>query len=182
MNPPTICITVLTVAQAALLLAVRPAAERWLRRPRPWRVTVIANSAVLSVFLWHLSAFIAASAALAGLGVPLPAMGSAHWWLLKPLWLAVSFVLLAVILFAVSPAERRAVPPRGSRGPAWLMVAAAFACGAGFAAIAVTGFTDLLTLGGSIFGIPLSPAIGAALLVGGWSVSLGARRLLVRMR
>ncbi len=47
------------------------------------------------------------------------------------------------------------------------MVTATFAAGAGFAAIAVTGFTDLLLFGGLVFDVPLSPAVGAILLATG---------------
>jgi peptidoglycan/LPS O-acetylase OafA/YrhL len=170
MSPPTICIVLLTVAQAALLLAIRPGAQRWLGRPRPWRLTMAANSVVLSVFLWHLTAFIGASAVLIGMGVPLPALGSAEYWLLKPAWLASALVVLALLLVLVGPLERRTVPPTPTRGPAWLMVTATFAAGAGFAAIAVTGFTDLLSFGGRVFDVPLSPAVGAVLLATGWLI------------
>jgi fucose 4-O-acetylase-like acetyltransferase len=172
MSPPTLCIVLLTVAQAALLLTVRPRVTRWLERPGPWRRTVAANSVVMSVFLWHLTAFIAASVALIGLGVALPPLGSTHWWLLKPVWLVTALVALAVILPAVSPVERRQPHPRATAGPLWLMFAAALACGAGIAAIAAAGFNDLFTIGGrSVFGVPVSPGIGATLLLMGWATA-----------
>ena len=175
MSPPTICIVLLTVAQAALLLAVRASAERWLHRPLPWRLTVAANSVVLTVFLWHLTAFIVASALLIAAGAGLPPLGSASYWLLKPLWVLTAALVLLVLLLLAAPVERRSSRPPRTWGAGWVMVVAALAAGSGFAAVAVTGFTDLLSFSGSVFAVPLSPAVGAVLLAVGWLLPYVAR-------
>ncbi len=168
MSPPTTPILVLTVAQAALLLAARRPLQRWLTRPGPWRATIVVNLAVLSVFLWHLTAYIAVGAALLALGLPVEPVGTLAWWGQKVLLLALSLGVLVAIVAAVSPVERwptrrRAPGRRGRR------VLGAVAAVVGLAGLALAGFAEPFTVGGrALLGVRLSPAVAFALLAGGW--------------
>ncbi len=56
MSPPTVCLAVLTMLQVAVVMLVRPAAQRWLQRDRVWTVTVAGNGMIMTIFLWHLTA------------------------------------------------------------------------------------------------------------------------------
>lgn len=169
MSPPTVVIVLLTVVQAGLLLAARPAIVRWLTRPRVWRATVAGNGVVLSLFLWHLTAFVAATAVLTAVGVPLYAVGSAAWWGTKPLWLAAALVALAALVVITSPVERRSRGPVGDPERPWLPALAVVLGAAGLAAIAAAGFTDILHTGGRrLLGVGVSPVLGVGLLAAGW--------------
>jgi hypothetical protein len=55
MNPPSLCIVALTVWLVGLAMLVRDPVGRWLTRPRPWTLVVTAGSALMTLFLWHLT-------------------------------------------------------------------------------------------------------------------------------
>ena len=99
MSPPSLCIVALTVWLAGLAMLIRPAVTRWLRRPRPWTVVVTAGSALMTVFLWHLTALVLAVLALHPLGLTDLTPGTALWWALRPVWVLAGAALL--------------LPPRG---------------------------------------------------------------------
>ena len=77
----------------------------------------------MTAFLWHLTAMFVATAVVTGLGLAQPAVGSAAWWLLRPLWLAVLALFTAVTGAALprSPTgrgrDRRGRPGRPALGP-----------------------------------------------------------------
>jgi fucose 4-O-acetylase-like acetyltransferase len=171
MSPPTLCIVLLTVAQTMALLAVRSGLTRWLRSARVWRVVVVANGGLLTVFLWHLTAFVIVAAGFAGAGMPLPAAGSRSWWLAKPLWLASTVVVLGVLVALALPVERKALfaRPRAGDGGAAPAYVAVLTVAAGLAVIAATGLTELTEAHGRhLLGVRASPLAGVVLLVGGY--------------
>ena len=173
MSPPTVVILVLGLAQAALLLAAHAPLARWLERPRVWRATIVANLVVLTAFLWHLTALIAAGAALLALGVPVVEPGTAAWWLERPLWLGAASVVLLLLVLGLSPVERWPVPPVAD-GHVTRRVAGALAAFVGLAGLALAGFAHPFQAGrGDLLGLHLSPAVAVALLVGGWLAARG---------
>lgn len=173
MSPPTLVILVLGVAQGAVLLAAHDRLARWLERPRVWRATIVANLVVLTTFLWHLTALIAAGAMLLALGLPVVDPGSAEWWLERPLWLVGATVVLALLVLALSPVERR----RGPNPAAGHVVRRCVGIGAAFlglAGLALAGFGHPFEAGrGDLLGLHLSPAVAVVLLVGGWLAARG---------
>ena len=178
MSPPTVVILVLGAAQAAVLLAAHDPLARWLERPRVWRATIVANLVVLTAFLWHLTALVAGGAALLALGLPVVAPGTTDWWLERPLWLAAATAVLAGLVLALSPVERGRVPTPtpGHVARRALGMVAAFL---GLAGLALAGFAHPFEAGrGDLLGLRLAPAVGVALLVGGWLSARGpaARR------
>lgn len=173
MSPPTVVILVLGVAQASLLLAAHGPLARWLRRPRVWRVTVVANLVVLTTFLWHLTALIAAGATLLAVGVPVVEPGTTQWWLERPLWLGAACVVLGLLVLALSPMERRPPPP-SAPGHLTRRVGGALAAFVGLAGLALAGFAHPFEAGrGDLLGLHLSPAVSVALLVAGWLSARG---------
>jgi hypothetical protein len=46
-NPPTLALMALAATQVGVVLALQPAANRWLRRTRPWTAVVASNAVVL---------------------------------------------------------------------------------------------------------------------------------------
>jgi hypothetical protein len=102
MSPPSLCIVALTVWLVGLAMLVRPPLIRWLERPHPWTLVVTAGSALMTLFLWHLTALVLAVLVLHPLGLTEPAPGTPVWWALRPLWVLVPAALLVplVALFA----------------------------------------------------------------------------------
>lgn len=157
-SPPTVALVALTVLQLGLALLVRPAANRWLARPRVWTAVIAINARAMTVFLWHLTALVAVAAVVVPTGVfGDHAAGTAGWWLTRPLWLAVLVVALAPLVVAFGRFERL-----GSRPAPTTPVRAAvgvLALTAAFGLLATHGFRPT----GGPAGLPVA-AIGALAL------------------
>ncbi|MGB8651929.1 MAG: acyltransferase family protein [Mycobacteriales bacterium] len=176
MSPPTVCVLLLTFAQVGLLLAARPVLLRWLERPRVWRTTIAANLVVLTVFLWHLTAYVVAAGLLRAAGRGVPSPGSTGWWLSKPVDVLLAAVVLLVLVLVCSPLERRdAGPP--SAGRLGTVVAGTLLAATGLAGLAASGFSHPFTTSGRpLLGVRFSPLPAALLLVVGWLLAAGIPR------
>ena len=111
MSPPTICLLVLTVFEVAIVMLLRPYAQRWLARPRVWTAVVAGNGVIMTIFLWHLTAALVALDVLYHVGFPQPAGGSALWWVTRPAWIAAAAVPLLALVALFGRIER----PRPAR-------------------------------------------------------------------
>lgn len=102
MGPPTLCILALTTWQLGLILLARPAVTRWLERPRAWQATIAVNVAIMTIYLWHMTAYAIVIAVFRPLGLGVPLDSTPRWWLERPFWIVVpGVVLLALVaLFA----------------------------------------------------------------------------------
>lgn len=72
MAPPTVCLLALMVLQVSIVMMLRDRATAWLERPRPWKFTIAVNSAIMTIFCWHLTAAVLLVSSLNALGVPFP--------------------------------------------------------------------------------------------------------------
>lgn len=158
LNPPTACLVVLGVAQLALFTFVRPALRRWAQRPRAQRIIARFGEWGMTLYLWHLPAFVLLAGVLLVLhdatGLPLPAPLTAEWWWTRPVWLVAAALVTAVVVRGFARWEQRPVAvPAGSgitRGLAVPVAVAVPAAIAGVGAVLVLGFgvwTALLSLG-----------------------------------
>ena len=180
MDPPTICVLALTVWLVGLALLFRPAASRWLQRPRPWTATVALNGVIMTVFLWHLTALMVAVVVLYPLGFPQPAVAGRTWWLLRPVWFAVLLVLLAGLVLLFGRLERPPNRERPDLAPTLRRSILAAVGGAlvflGVTGFAVSGLADFFAVGGrKLAGLSFSPAVSLAYLVLGWALVERAR-------
>jgi len=107
MSPPSAAILALAVWQIGAAMLLRARASAWLSHPRPWTRVVAINSMIMTLFLWHLSAMVAAIVILHPLGFGAETTTSARWWLERPLWVGASALLLAPLLLVFSRWERR---------------------------------------------------------------------------
>jgi len=80
------------------VLLLRPALTRWLQRPGPWRVTILGNAWIMTLFLWHMTAYLVAVLLLWPLGFGQEHEPTARWWLERPLWIAGPGVLLVALI------------------------------------------------------------------------------------
>jgi hypothetical protein len=160
--PPTLALVALAVWQCGAVLILQGAANRWLLRPRIWLRVVAANSMVMTLYLWNMSAAVLAAVLLLPTGIwPAAQPLSAGWWWLRLAWIAACAVCLIPFLLGFRWAER---PVRGEsasyRPPAPVALAGvAIAC-AGMGIVAAQAFP----VQGED---PLVPAIGVACLVAG---------------
>ncbi|WP_082452466.1 acyltransferase [Frigoribacterium sp. Leaf44] len=127
LNPPTVPLMVLGVAQICVLSLVHPALSR-LMSTSPARAVVFAiGSRGMTVYLWHLPVLIALLGFLLAVGGPLPQPSTATWWWTRlPIW-ALVIGLTCLVSLATARFERppRALPAGRRRASWWLIGAAA---------------------------------------------------------
>ncbi|MCH9027112.1 MAG: acyltransferase [Proteobacteria bacterium] len=140
--PPKITLLALAVFQFGLLLAVEKPMRRMLSGLRVWAATVLINSMIMTIYLWHLTVMviIVSLAYLAGgLGLGFEP-GSSEWWLTRPLWVAVLYAVLLPVALLMAPLERRARPPDAAVPAAARQVGGAVLICLGVALLALFGF------------------------------------------
>ncbi|NNF52665.1 MAG: acyltransferase [Gammaproteobacteria bacterium] len=137
--PPKITLLFLGIAQFGILLAIETPVRKWLAKSKVWAATILVNSMIMTVYLWHMTIMIILVGLLflaGGFGLGLEP-GSAAWWWSRPLWLAVLFALLLPVAAALAPLERRKGPQTIPQTPL-MLAGAALAC-LGLALLALFG-------------------------------------------
>ena len=141
-TPPKITLLALGVFQFGLLLALEAPMRRRLEGLRLWTATVLVNSMIMTVYLWHITVvvvFVAFLYLAGGFGLGIEP-GGLYWWLSRPLWIAVLLLLLLPVALLLSPLERRS---RGGdpapRSPAMQTGGATMVC-LGIALLAKFGY------------------------------------------
>jgi hypothetical protein len=178
MSPPTICLIALSVWQVSALMIARQRVSSWLQRPAVWGMVIAGNSAIMTMFLWHLTALMLAVVVLLPLGFPQPEVGSVGWWLLRPVWLAILCAATALFVLLLGRFERpgrsSASRVRGVGGAAAVAVTFVIIGVCGFA---VSGLVDVVNPNGrQLIALPVSPLINiAALVLGGLFFQLSRR-------
>jgi fucose 4-O-acetylase-like acetyltransferase len=165
--PPTLALLALGMAQAGLALTLEPVLRRWLQSERVWTGVVMVNGMIMTIYLWHLTAFVAVIAgawALGGIGLgALPA--SADWWLARPVWfalyIAVTLPLVALFVRFESPGRETADP---RQVPHWRLVTGLLLICAGLAMTAAISIASPLGVTGVRLWVVALPFVGAALI------------------
>lgn len=109
--PPTVCFLLGAVWAVGAVMLLRPVLARWLERARPWKATILVNGVIMTLFLWHMTAYLIVILALWPIGLGHQEDTTARWWLERPVWILVPGIVLAVIVVLVGRFER---PPRPS--------------------------------------------------------------------
>jgi fucose 4-O-acetylase-like acetyltransferase len=142
--PPTIALLALAMWQCGAMLTFEDAARRWLERPRVWLGVVVANSMVMTSYLWNMSAAVLAALILLPTGLaPQPEPLTAAWWWLRLGWIAACALCLVPFLFAFRWAERPGAPPPPAPagwGGLAVSIAGVAAASAGMSIIAAAAF------------------------------------------
>ncbi|HET8525144.1 MAG TPA: acyltransferase [Actinomycetota bacterium] len=113
--PPTVCFLLACIWSVGAVMLLRPWLSRWLQRPAPWKVTISLNSVIMTLFLWHMTAYFVVLLALWPIGVGHQQDSTAAWWLLRPVFIGLSAIVLAGIVAVVGRFERPAQPSAGPR-------------------------------------------------------------------
>jgi hypothetical protein len=105
--PTNATIAVVGVLQVAVALSVKPAVSRWLARRRVWKAVVTVNALIMTIFLWHMTALLAAVVTLEAAGLGLVERPAPAWWLRRPLWVVLPAVYLVPLVAAFHRFETR---------------------------------------------------------------------------
>jgi fucose 4-O-acetylase-like acetyltransferase len=165
--PPTLALFALGVAQTGLALALEPAGRRMLDNMRVWTATVLLNGMIMTVYLWHLTAFVVVMIAawlLGGIGL-YAEPGSSAWWLARPVWFALYIVTLLpmIALFARFEAART-MPERIAPVAHWRLVVGLLMVCTGLGLTAAISIASPLGVTGVRLWLVALPFVGAALI------------------
>jgi hypothetical protein len=166
--PPTLALFALGVAQVGLVLALEPLGRRMLDNATLWTATVLMNGMIMTVYLWHLTAFVLVMTVcwvlLGGFGLD-TVPGSGAWWAVRPVWFAIYIVVLLPMIAVFARHERSFSPVRGGRTvPRARVVAGVLLICVGLAATAGVTITSPDSLSGIRFSVVVAPFLGAALM------------------
>jgi hypothetical protein len=110
--PPKITLLALGVFQFGVLLSIEKPMGRLLSGLRIWAATVLINSMIMTLYLWHLTVMVIVVAIgyqLGGFGLGIEP-GTSDWWLTRPIWILVLYACLLPVTLLFSPLERRSLP------------------------------------------------------------------------
>jgi hypothetical protein len=140
--PPKITLLALAIFQFGLLLSIEGAMRRVLNNRRLWTAIVLINSMIMTVYLWHITIMVILISLLYlanGFGLGLEP-GTTEWWLSRPLWVVVLYVLLLPVALLMSPFERRGRPAAAGVPSAVRQVSGALTFCLGIALLARYGY------------------------------------------
>jgi surface polysaccharide O-acyltransferase-like enzyme len=123
LNPATVPLIVLGIAQVCILHLLYPALRRAMTLKPVLAATFFIGSRAMTIYLWHLPIIVALSGALFVTGVMDSEPGSGAWWATRPVFVLAVWVLLAALSFAVARWERPPAPAsEGSRTPGTIRI------------------------------------------------------------
>lgn len=141
--PPKLPLLVLGIAQFSLLLMLEAPINRLLKSVRIWAATVLVNSMIMTLYLWHISVMILVVFGgwlLGGVGFS-SEPGTSEWWLTRPIWIFGLYLLLFPFALLLSPIERSMRPPNWNTNGITLVAGAVMIC-LGIAVLSMFGMAN----------------------------------------
>ena len=178
--PPTLALLALGIAQTGIALALEPAARRMLESARLWTGVVLVNGMIMTIYLWHLTAFVLVLVIawlMGGVGLNV-APGSGAWWMARPLWFGLYLIALTplIMLFAGFEQARRTEKDRPApQIPTWRRLIALLLICIGLAATAAISIASPMGVTGVRLWVVALPFIGTALAGFGPAYDLSQR-------
>ena len=165
--PPTLALLALGIAQTGFALALEPQARRMLDNIKIWTAVVLVNGMIMTVYLWHLTAFVFVMVVawlLGGIGLHV-APGSGGWWLARPVWFALYITALMplIMLFARYEQAKRS-PKRDVPVPHWRLITGLLLVCIGLAATAAISISSPMGVTGVRLWVVALPFVGAAFI------------------
>lgn len=108
LNPPTVPLVLLGVAQACILRLIRPALARLMNTHAARAVVFLVGTRLMTIYLWHLPLIIALSGIALLIPGASPEPASAVWWYTRP----IAYVIVLLALFGLSFLVARWEAPR----------------------------------------------------------------------
>ena len=117
LNPPTLPLVALAVAQACVLRLLRPALARLMNTHAARAVVFVVGSRLMTVYLWHLPLILIITGLSLLIPGAAPTPGSAAWWWSRPILYVVVLAGVFALSFLVgrweAPREVEVTPPTG---------------------------------------------------------------------
>ena len=104
--PPTLCFLFGGIWSIGAAMLLRDPANRWLAHRGPWTFTVVVNGVIMTLFLWHMTAYLLAILLLWPLGFGHQTDSTARWWLERSVWVAVPGAILLGLIAVFGRFER----------------------------------------------------------------------------
>jgi hypothetical protein len=104
--PPTVCFLLGGIWTIGAVMLLMPWLRRLLERRRVWKATIVLNSVIMTLFLWHMTAFLGAVLVLWPLGLLHQHDSTAAWWFERPLVYGVASALLVGLIAIFGRFER----------------------------------------------------------------------------
>lgn len=166
--PPTLALFALGMMQSGLVLALEPLGRRMLENLNIWTATVLMNGMIMTIYLWHLTAFVLVMTvtwlALGGAGLD-SVPGTGAWWASRPLWIGIYILALLPLIAIFARHERSFGPIRGGRTvPKLRAVLGVLAICAGLGATAGLTIASPNSVSGIRWWVVALPLVGAALM------------------
>ncbi|MFF2387278.1 acyltransferase [Agromyces sp. NPDC058104] len=126
LNPPTVPLALLGIAQLSLMSALHRPLSALMRRRTTQAVVYLVGSRAMTVYLWHLPVIIVVEGLSLLIPGAAPEPGSAAWWASRP----IALVVVLGIVFAIAPLLVRferlpTAIPQGFRAPTTFATATA---------------------------------------------------------
>ncbi|MCA0977365.1 acyltransferase [Qipengyuania flava] len=165
--PPTLALLALGVTQAGLVLALEPWGRRLLDNLTLWTATVLMNGMIMTVYLWHLTAYVLVMVAAwiaGGIGLRM-APGSTEWWWSRPVWFALYIAVLLPLIAVFARYERgMGAAKRDKPVPHLRLVLGMIAICIGLAMTAAISIASPAGVTGVRLWVVALPFVGAALV------------------
>ncbi len=166
--PPTLALFALGVMQVGLVLTLEPLGRKMLDSIGIWTATVLMNGMIMTVYLWHLTAFVLVMTVvwlgLGGVGLD-SVPGTGEWWISRPFWLAIYILALLPMIVVFARHERSFGLIRGGRTiPKVRAVFGVLMICIGLAATAGVTIASPDSISGVRWWVIALPLVGAALL------------------
>ncbi|WP_128892920.1 acyltransferase [Erythrobacter sp. HKB08] len=165
--PPTVALLALGMTQTGIVLTLEPWGRRMLENLSVWTATVLMNGMIMTVYLWHLTAFVlvmVAAWALGGIGLE-AYPGTGEWWASRPVWFALYILALLPMIGIFARHERSFGPIRGGRTvPKIRVVLGVVAICTGLAMTAAISIASPEGITGVRLWVVALPFVGAAFL------------------
>lgn len=104
--PPTLCFLLGGIWSIGAVMLMRPMLARWVQRPRVWVATIAVNGVIMTLFLWHMTAYLLAILVLWPLGLGRQTDSTALWWIERLVWVGVPAAILLGLVAIFGRFER----------------------------------------------------------------------------
>ncbi len=108
LNPPTVMLGVVAIAQFSLLMLLRPLLTRAMHGRAMQVIVSAVGSRLMTVYLWHLPILSLIIGLLLLTPLPSPAPNSGIWWATRPVILLMGILVLIVVARVLGRFERPA--------------------------------------------------------------------------
>ncbi|OAH49891.1 acyltransferase family protein [Microbacterium oleivorans] len=123
LNPPTVPLVVLGIAQACLLRLLKPALARLMSLRAMQGVVFVLGSRLMTIYLWHLPVMLALTGVSLLIPGAAPTPASEAWWWSRPILFVVVLAVLLLLSLAIARWEALGTlgptPPRAVVALAW---------------------------------------------------------------